>query len=74
MIRKTFVLGIFLLFTFQSLFAMRLAEQFKEVGYLEICDKNHGTDTYDSLYLDFDELIEFLQSNTEEEELDPAPQ
>lgn len=42
---------------------MPLAEQFKQSGYSEMCDKNHGTATFDSLYAYFDELIEFLQTN-----------
>jgi hypothetical protein len=60
-IRKTLFLWIFLLFAFQSLCATPLAEQFKREGYLEICDKKHGTATFDSLYVYFDELIELLQ-------------
>jgi hypothetical protein len=43
---------------------MPLAEQFKQIGYLEICDKEHGTATFDSLYANFDELIKFLQTNS----------
>lgn len=52
-----------LLFGVKSLWAMPLAEQFKQVGYLEICDKEHGTTAFDSLYACFDELTEFLQKN-----------
>jgi hypothetical protein len=33
------------------------------VGYLEICNQKHGTATFDSLYVYFDQLIEFLQTN-----------
>jgi hypothetical protein len=62
-VRKTFFLWIFLLFAFQSLCAIPLAEQFKRAGYLEICDKKHGTATFDLLYAHFDELITFLQTN-----------
>ncbi|MDP1814659.1 MAG: hypothetical protein Q8K92_09455 [Leadbetterella sp.] len=62
-IRKLFFLKIFLLFAFQSLYAIPLAEQFKREGYVEICNKNHGAETYDSLYVLFDELVEFLQTN-----------
>ena len=62
-IQKTFFLLIFLLFAFQSLCVMPLAEEFKRVGYLEMCDNNHGAATFDSLYTYFDELIEFLQTN-----------
>jgi hypothetical protein len=62
-VRKALFLWIFLLFALQSLCALPLAEQFKRAGYLEICDKNHGTATFDSLYAYFDELIEFLQTN-----------
>ncbi len=60
---NTLSLLIFLLFAFQSLCAIPFAEQFKQAGYLEICNKNHGTATFDSLYAHFDELIEFLQTN-----------
>lgn len=63
MIRKTCFLPIFLLFAFQSLCATPLAEQFREVGYLEICDQKHERATFDSLYAYFDELVEFLQTN-----------
>ncbi len=38
-----------------------LAEQFKQAGYVEICDTKHGTATFDALYAYFDELIAFLQ-------------
>jgi hypothetical protein len=61
--RKTLLLWIFLLFAFQSLCAISLAEQFQQEGYLEICDKKHGSATFDSLYTYFDDLIEFLQEN-----------
>ena len=62
-IQMTLFVWIFLLFAFQSLRATPLAEQFKQAGYVEICDKKHGTETFDSLYVYFDELIEFLQKN-----------
>jgi hypothetical protein len=62
-IPKTLFLFIFLLFAVQSLCAIPLAEQFKQTGYLEIFDKEHGAATFDSLYACFDELIEFLQTN-----------
>lgn len=62
-IQKTLFLWTFLLFAFQSFCATPLAEQFKQAGYLEICDKKHGAETFDSLYAYFDELIEFLQMN-----------
>lgn len=39
------------------------AEQFKQKGYLEICNKKHGATTFDALYAHFDELITFLQTN-----------
>lgn len=54
---------LFLLFAFLHLSAIPLAEQFKQFGYLEICDETHGTETFDALYGYFDELIEFLQKN-----------
>lgn len=40
-----------------------LREQFSQRGYVEICDKNHGTETYDSLYACFDELMAFLHAH-----------
>ena len=52
-----------LFFAIHSLCAAPLAEQFKQVGYLEICDKNHGAATFDCLYAIYDELFEFLQTN-----------
>src|SRR5579872_3663844 len=61
--RKILLLCIFLLFVFQSLCATPLAEQFKRTGYLEICNKKHGTATFDPLYAYFEELIVFLQIN-----------
>lgn len=62
-VQKTLFLWIFLLFAFQSVHATPLAEQFKQVGYLEICDTQHGEATFDTLYAYFDELIELLQKN-----------
>lgn len=62
-IRKTLFLWVFLLFKLQSLCAIPLAEQFKQTGYVEICDNKHGTATFNSLYASFDELIEFFQKN-----------
>jgi len=62
-IRKTFLLLFFHLFAFQSLWPTSLSEQFKKIGYVEICNKEHGTTTFDSLYACFDELTEFFQTN-----------
>ena len=62
LIQKTF-LWILFLCAFQSVCTMPLAEQFKQTGYLEICDNEQGAATFDSLYAYFDELIEFLQAN-----------
>lgn len=64
-IRKTLFPWIFLSFAFQSLHGapLPLSEQFKQVGYLEICDERHGAATFDSLYAYLDDLIEFLQIN-----------
>lgn len=55
--------AIFLLFAFQPLCALPLAEEFKRAGYVEICDKKPGAEEFDSLYAYFDELIAFLQKN-----------
>lgn len=38
-------------------------EQLKQAGYVEICDQEHGTATFESLYGYFDEFIAFLQTN-----------
>ncbi|WP_041017193.1 hypothetical protein [Criblamydia sequanensis] len=58
---KTLFLLSFLVF--QSLSANPLAEQFKQLGYSEICNKEQGSETFDSLYAHFDEFIAFLQKN-----------
>src|SRR5438477_9779591 len=61
-IQKTLCTLILFLFT-QSICTTSLKEQFSQVGYVEICDKNHGVATYNSLYACFDKLITFLQEN-----------
>lgn len=58
-----FIKILLLFIGFPSLYAMPLAEQFKQTGYLEICDKKHETATFDSLYRSFDAFIAFLQTN-----------
>lgn len=60
---QIFFLKISLASAFQSLCALSLVEQFKHVGYVEMCDTKHGTATFDALYAYFDEFIEFLQTN-----------
>jgi len=62
-IQKPSFLGILFFFSFQSFCALPLAEQFKQAGFVEICDNKHGMTTFDSLYTYFDELIHFLQAN-----------
>lgn len=52
---------IFLLFTFQVLSATSLEEDFKQKGYLEICDRKPVS--FDALYSYFDNLIDFFQKN-----------
>ena len=59
-VKKTLLL---LIFTLQSLCAIPLKEQFEKVGFVEICDENHGAETFDSLYAYFDAFIELLQTN-----------
>jgi hypothetical protein len=59
-IRKILLLPILLLFAFQAPFA----EEFKRVGYVEIDDKKLEAAVFASLYAYFDELIEFLQTNS----------
>lgn len=54
---------VMLLLCVQPLCALSLAEQFKQVGYAEICNKTYEVGSFDQLYVYFDELIEFLQKN-----------
>lgn len=61
--QKHLFLWIFLASTFESLYTLPLAEHFKKDGYLEMCDNNHGTGTFDALYASFDVLIAFLQAH-----------
>ncbi len=61
-IQKIFLISIFAL-TYHFSCAMQLAEQFQQAGYVELCDTLHGSTAYDSLYMYFDECIEFLQAN-----------
>lgn len=61
--QKTLCLYIFFFFALQSLCVMPLAEQFKQTGYLEMCDNTHGMAAFDALYAYFDELIEFFQTH-----------
>ena len=56
--RKIFFLLIFALQSFCD-----LAEQFKHLGFVEICDQKQGEETFDALYAHFDTLIEFLQDH-----------
>ena len=59
-IQKTFFPWIFLIFAFQLIYSKApIAEQFRQVGYLEMCDNNHGTATFDTLYAHFDEVFRF---------------
>ncbi len=62
LIQKIFFTVTIFLFT-QSICTTLLKEQFNQVGYVEICDNNHGAATYESLYACFDDLITFLQEN-----------
>ncbi len=60
---KKLFLYFFLFLSIQSVCTISLKEQLSQVGYVEICDKNHGAAAFDSLYACFDELITFLQTN-----------
>lgn len=53
----------FLSFLSHSLSAMLLEEQFKQVGYQEICNQTYPSEAFDSLYVTFDKFIQFLQTN-----------
>lgn len=57
------ILFLYFFLVVQSLGSSPLAEQFGQVGYLELCDTNHGAKAFDDLYACFDELVEFLQAN-----------
>lgn len=61
-IQKVLFTWLFFLFA-QSMGTISLSEQFSNVGYREIGDKNYGASAYESLYESFDELITFLQDN-----------
>jgi hypothetical protein len=62
-IKKTFFLSLFFLSALKTLCTPPLAEQFKETGYVELCDTHHGTTSFDALYACFDEFVTFLQKN-----------
>jgi hypothetical protein len=62
LIQKTLFTWLLFLCT-QFLCAISLQEQLNQVGYLEMCDTNCGSATYDALYASFDELITFFQEN-----------
>lgn len=49
--------------TCQSLQAMPLADQLAHTGFIELPNQNHPTETFYSLYRQFDKLIAFLESN-----------
>jgi len=59
---RTLLLSIFLIVE-SSACNIPLAEQFRQIGYVEICNEKHGTETFDCLYSCFDEFIHFLQTN-----------
>jgi len=61
-IQKLLFLSIFIS-AFRPLCALSLIEQFKQVGYVEMRDEQHGSATFDALYAYFDEFITFLQKN-----------
>jgi hypothetical protein len=61
-VRKNLFLWIFFLFL-SPLYSTPLREQFKDAGYVEICDKKARIETFDLLYAYFDALIEFFQTH-----------
>lgn len=58
-----FIRFLLLCFSCTSLCAQPLADQFESTGYLEICNRKQDRASFENLYIYFDELIEFLQSN-----------
>lgn len=63
MIIKKFLIFFIFFLHGPLLCELPLIEQFKQLGYLEICNANHEAATFDSLYGLFDQLIEFFQTN-----------
>ncbi len=63
MVRKILLLGFSLLSAFHSLYATSFLNQFQQKGYVEIFDKKQEAIAYDALYVYFEDLIEFLQTN-----------
>jgi hypothetical protein len=62
-IQKAFFFRMLLLVAYQCCYAQSLAEQFKQVGYIELRDKKNGAATFDAFYACFDEFIAFLQTH-----------
>lgn len=62
-ISKALIVSIFFVTAFQFLGASQLADQFKQAGYIELCDTQHGAVAYNSLYSYFDDFLAFLQAN-----------
>lgn len=62
MILRTLLLGM-LTFVLQPVGASSIKESFAEHGYIEIDNKEHGTETFDALYASFDEFIDFMLAN-----------
>lgn len=63
-IRKFLFFFIFFLSMVQALCGLPLAEQLKQVGYVELSDKKHSLAPFKTLYVYFDEFIAFLQKNS----------
>jgi hypothetical protein len=62
--REILFLSIHFLILSTPVFAVAsLAEQFKQVGYVEFCDTQQGAAAYDALYASFDEFIAFLKTH-----------
>lgn len=62
-IGKTLCICLFVMFEIRNLCATPLSEQFRQIGYVEICNQSHTATTFDSFYVCFDEFIAFLQKN-----------
>lgn len=62
-IQKSLLFWSFFLSATQPFFALPLAKQFKQVGYVEICNTQHGAATFDALYAYFDDFITFLHAH-----------
>ncbi len=61
--RKILFQSLLFFCTVQVACDVSLLQHFQRAGYVEILNNYHNAEAFDSLYVLFDEMIEFLQSN-----------